>query len=140
MFHTFRLRFVLSACFLTTLLTAPAAMAQPDECKGEAVKIVKVTISGEAYDIKVDPETVEIERHGRVCWEIDGLAEGHTLTMSGKSEADDHFADHSVTLPRKFMNSGAPNKPGTFHYDLTLSADGNEISKLDPAVVIGPGG
>lgn len=139
MTHPIRLRTLLTSCFLAGLLLAPAAMAQPDECKGAAVAIVKVTIDAENV-ISVDKDSVTIERQGRVCWEVDGLAEGETLTMAGKSESDDQFPDKSVSLPRSFMNSGVASKPGTFRYDLILTGDSGEISRLDPEVIIDPPG
>lgn len=140
MTHPIRLRTLLATCFLTALFLAPAAVAQPDECKGAAAAVVKVMIDAEKT-ISVDKDTVTIKRRGRVCWEIDGLSEGETLTMAGKSGSDDQFSDKSVSLPRSFMNSGIANRPGTFRYDLILTdAEGKELYKLDPSVVIGPGG
>ena len=138
MAHPIRLRVLWTACLLASLLLAPAALAQPDECRGAKVKVVKVTIS-EENAISVDKDSVTIERQGRVCWEVTGLSEGETLTMSGKAETDDQFPERSVMLPRTFMNSGVTSKDGTFHYDLILSLDGKEISRLDPQVIIDPG-
>ena len=129
----------LATCLLATLFLAPAAMAQPDECRGNTVKIVQVTINEENV-ISVDKETVTIERQGRVCWEVSGLSEGETLTMSGKSAEDDQFPERSVSLPRSFMNSGVASRDGTFRYDLTLTNADGEISRLDPEVIIDPPG
>ena len=138
MSRTFRLQILLTICFLAALLLAPAVLAQPDECKGEAVAIVQVTIN-EENAISVDKESVTIERQGRVCWEVSGLSEGETLAMSGKEEGDDHFPETTVSLPRSFMNSGVANKPGTFRYDLILSDGEGEVSRLDPEVIVDPG-
>lgn len=110
-------------------------------CPGNAT-VVNVTLSEKGssgkWDVGVDKETVEITMQGRVCWDVSGLEDGYTLTMSGKSGEDNQFPDRSVTPPPTTINSGAPKSAGTFEYDLTLTHDGNEVGKLDPSIIIRP--
>lgn len=128
---------VFAASLLALLLLAPTAFAAPDECRGNAAKVVNVNIA-EDHAITVDQDTVTIKMHGRVCWEITGLKDGDTLTMAGKTAADDQMNERFAKYPVAFINSGAPNKKGTFHYHLILTNDGKEVSRLDPLVIIEP--
>lgn len=130
---------VLAVCLFAALPLAPAALAaQPGGCQGEGVKIVTVTVSGENHAITASPTSVTIDMKGRVCWEISGMEAGQEMVMSGKAASDDQFPERSVNAPKNTINSGAPNKAGTFHYNLILRAKGKEISRLDPTVIVEP--
>jgi len=125
-----------------------AVPARAEPCPEDSDKAVRVdiTLDQEAATVSVDPDVVEIylepgpDRPARVCWVVTGLAEGQTVHIQGKPDAEDLFPslERDIQYPRDFANSGKPARVGTWPYEVSVTdADDQEVMRIDPSVDIG---